>query len=436
MLVRDIELVPAIIDLVDNSVDGAKRLRRVDGADRYAGLSIDIVASGTEFEIRDNCGGIDLDWARKYAFRFGRPEDIDGPLGEVGQFGVGMKRALFKLGRSFSVTSQTTTNAFTLPVDVDKWMADQAPDWSFELSDVSEQDATPEDDTGTLVQVRDLYPAISRELGSDSFANRLRADLRMRQAEVTAQGMRISVNGIVVESFTPELLVGDEFAPIARHETITIGSESLEMRLYAGFVRLRDEDDERDDDDAEDFKQPPDAGWYLFCNDRLLIAADRGRLTGWGTAAAAYHPQYRQFRGYVFLDGPSRLMPWTTTKTSVDEDHEVFRRIQTEMFDALTKTQAAINRVKKERQSNAEGARPAFDAVKTASARPLAALNWSSTITLPKPAPRRQQSDVRWIRYSVDPEQFAAVAGELGVTAPLDVGRGTFDFYLEHQVPD
>src|SRR5215218_11170867 len=85
MLVRDIELMPAIIDLVDNSADGAKRVRREQGDDRFAGLKVEIELSSEAFSIRDNCGGMDLELARDYAFKFGRADDAIGPIGEVGQ---------------------------------------------------------------------------------------------------------------------------------------------------------------------------------------------------------------------------------------------------------------------------------------------------------------------------------------------------------------
>jgi hypothetical protein len=435
MLVKDIELVPAIIDLVDNSVDGAKGLREIPGPQRFAGLKIELTVSGTEFSIEDNCGGIDLNWAREYAFRFGRAEDIDGPLGEVGQFGVGMKRALFKLGNHFTVTSTTTRNAFTLPVNVTDWLAEKDPEWSFELSDVDDDVHIEEADTGTLIYVEGLHDTVAEEMATDGFVNRLRDELRLRQARVVSQGLEILVNGAPVGEFVPELLSGDDFVPISIEKQITIDGETLDMKLYAGLIRLRETDAELNDDEAEDFRQPPKAGWYLFCNDRLLLEADRTRLTGWGDAAAAYHPQYRQFRGYVLLEGHSSLMPWTTTKTAVDEDSAVFREVQTAMFDALQKTQAVMNRVKKERQSNPEGERPAFDAVRAAAAVPLSRLSPSERFVVPPPAPRTPASNVKWIRYSVSPDDFAQVAAELGVTAAVDVGRGTFGHYLETQVP-
>src|SRR5258706_8544952 len=69
MLVKDIELIPAIVDLVDNSVDGARALR---GQDDFAGLWVRIRINTSEFVIEDNCGGISTDTARRSSFRFGR----------------------------------------------------------------------------------------------------------------------------------------------------------------------------------------------------------------------------------------------------------------------------------------------------------------------------------------------------------------------------
>src|SRR5580658_5902566 len=68
MLVKDIGLVRAIIDLVDNSVDGARRLRGTNSLD---GLWVRLEVKENHFKIVDNCGGMDVETARLYAFRFG-----------------------------------------------------------------------------------------------------------------------------------------------------------------------------------------------------------------------------------------------------------------------------------------------------------------------------------------------------------------------------
>jgi Histidine kinase-, DNA gyrase B-, and HSP90-like ATPase len=434
MLVKDIELAPAIIDLVDNSVDGGKRLRPRPEPRRYEGLRVSVTVSSDRFVIEDNCGGIDLDSARDYAFRFGRPEDVEGPLGEVGQFGVGMKRALFKIGRRLLIESRTTRNTFRLPVDVDAWLADDAPNWSFELQEFDDQAGVDESAAGTTITVDSLYEAVAKEMGSERFPNRLREELRMRQARVISQGMEIVVNGAPVEPFEPTLQRGDRFTPISLHERIPVDGTHLDMRLYAGLVLLSEREGGVDDETAEDFRQPPEAGWYLYCNDRLLLRADRSRLTGWGEVAAAYHPQYRQFRGYVLLEGDAKWMPWTTTKTAVDEDSAVFRAVQLRMFHALQKVQSVMNRLKKETQTGREDLRPGVDALHAARPVPLEQLRESAAFVLPDPALRSQRATEKWIRYTVDPDDFQKVATDLGVSAAADVGRHTFRHYLDTQV--
>jgi hypothetical protein len=111
MLVKDIDLIDAIVDMVDNCVDGARRIR---GKEDYEGLWVRIDVAGDHFTIDDNCGGIPVDVARRYAFKFGRPEGAEPTPHSVGRFGIGMKRALFKLGRQFSIESTAKSSHFSL----------------------------------------------------------------------------------------------------------------------------------------------------------------------------------------------------------------------------------------------------------------------------------------------------------------------------------
>lgn len=120
MLVRDILLKQAIIELIDNSIDGARGTRKNN---QYLGLKISIEFNNNKFVIEDNCGGIPLDVAANYAFRFGRPKTIQsGDTETTGIFGIGMKRALFKMGNYFSIHSTTRTTEFQLDLDVKEWL--------------------------------------------------------------------------------------------------------------------------------------------------------------------------------------------------------------------------------------------------------------------------------------------------------------------------
>lgn len=74
--------------------------------------------------------------AREYAFRFGRSEDAPETPGSVGQFGVGMKRAFFKVGKYFKLKSHTKNNHFILETDVNKW---EKEGWKFHFKEYDEQ---------------------------------------------------------------------------------------------------------------------------------------------------------------------------------------------------------------------------------------------------------------------------------------------------------
>ena len=77
MITRDITLEDCILDLIDNSVDGAWRGAgsRPIGLAEEADLSkysISINVSPESFSILDNCGGMTLNDAVNHAFSFGR----------------------------------------------------------------------------------------------------------------------------------------------------------------------------------------------------------------------------------------------------------------------------------------------------------------------------------------------------------------------------
>src|SRR5665213_730074 len=88
MLTRDIDIDHAVLDLIDNCIDGARNLRPGANAN-LAGLEIRISLDADDFTIVDNCGGISPEVARSYAFRFGRPANAPGTPHSIGRFGVG-----------------------------------------------------------------------------------------------------------------------------------------------------------------------------------------------------------------------------------------------------------------------------------------------------------------------------------------------------------
>ncbi len=455
MLVRDIELVPAIVDLVDNSVDGAKRMAASRAAhppesgasesaeavgeeapdplsEAMADHRVELTVGPTVFSIDDDCGGIELDDAIKYAFRFGRLETVDPVEGEVGQFGVGMKRALFKLGSHFVVDSTAPGSRFVLDVDVNEWL-DRPDAWSFPVAESGREAADAQTALGTKITVDSLLPSVAAEFGEERFLARLRDEIEFRHQSVIAAGLSIHLNGTPLRSRPLALLTAPGLAPRVVEREFDVDGDAVHMRLYAGFVDISD--DGADTDDPDLFSGGTRAGWYIVCNDRMLLFADRSRLTGWGQEVADYHPQYRRFRGYVYLTGPSAAMPWNTAKTTIDEDSQLWRDVRADIVDALRDARSVMNRLKTERQERPEAERPVSQLLRNAEPTALAELPPRAAIEVPPRQPRQPPS-VRKISYSVATDEFDDVASELGVNAPADIGRHTFDYYYRREIED
>src|SRR2546428_1230466 len=156
MFTKDISLEDCVLDLIDNSVDGfvrsrGLRLSKIASAVwdkkkakiRTTSLPvIEVSISEEGFEIKDNCGGIDLNEAINEIFNFGHP--IGWQTESLGVYGIGLKRGLFKLGDHFEISSQTRKNGFHCELPVNEWvLKDDSPaDWTIPLTEQQRASST------------------------------------------------------------------------------------------------------------------------------------------------------------------------------------------------------------------------------------------------------------------------------------------------------
>jgi hypothetical protein len=426
MLTKDVGLMPAIIDLVDNSLDGAKRLRPGEAAS-YKGLMVTISAKPAQFEIHDNCGGIPVNVARDYAFRFGRAVGAPSTAHSVGQFGVGMKRALFKLGTAFVIESATKNSRFSVAVKVDEWR--QQDTWDFHFGDDPKENIrVPSDEVGTRIRVKPLHASVVEEFESPRFAQILEEEIEKRHSQNILRGLEIKVNGRPLSSSEPVLLASSTLTP--GMELLALSSRSTEqqtgrakqhtevgVKLYAGVAEST---------------LPSDAGWYVYCNDRLVLRADQSSLTGWGEGGATkiprFHNQFADFRGYVFFDAEdAAALPWNTTKTGVEFEHAVFRSARVRMVQMMRPVIDLLNKVKEENEVAGDG--PLMRTLKTA--RPTKIGRLQEATFHYKPARLSTPPGNKNICYSKPAAQVNSVKRALGVTVNREVGERTFDYYYK-----
>ena len=431
MLTRDIPLTRAILDLVDNSVDGARRMRTGGGFDD---LWVRLELDRNHFKIADNCGGIPVDMARNYAFRFGRPKDAPLTPGSVGQFGVGMKRTFFKLGRHFTVFSATTSSRFDMDIDVEQWKAlgeaGKADEWHFEFRNVEENvtNVRPED-IGTRIEINQLYDSVAETFSLDNFLTRLKQEMSLAHALSMDRGLAITVNTIPLR-YEPQLLfVSEKLKPAYVEKTYPREvldrqpGPPVKVKLFAGVAE----------------RSLHEGGWYVFCNGRLVIRADQTATTIWGQTHGMrqYHPDFAFFRGYAYFDSDdAALLPWTTTKTGVDVDSAVYRNVQQEMIEISKPVLTFLSNLAKETavfESGDSVDRTLDQAIRSAEAKRTDALPTTPTFVAPPPKPVPPGPRMQKIQYSKPLVQVEKAKQLLKVYSFTAVGEKTFEYFMKYE---
>jgi hypothetical protein len=427
MLTRDIPLSRAILDLVDNSVDGARRLRPNGN---YDGLWARLELNSEQFRIADNCGGIPVEIARDYAFRFGRPKEARGTPGSMGQFGVGMKRTFFRLGRHFVVRSTTANSRFAVDVDVDAWLADaDTPDnWHFKFSELESGLHVKEKDTGTVIEVDRLLPNVKDAFALENFKGRLAEELSQAHALTLDSELAITLNAIPIRHDPQQLFVSKSLKPGFLEKSYTsqvlVGHRGppVRVKLYAGVAE----------------RSLHDGGWYIFCNGRLILRADQSPTTVWGERhqMRAYHPDFAFFRGYAYFDSDDgALLPWTTTKTGVDADSPIYKAVQREMIEMTRPVVAFLSDLAKERSADA-GKHPLDDAIATARATLVQTVTRPSVFVAPPPARAPTGPKMQKIQYSKPIAEVEKAKQLLKVRSFTAVGEKTFEYYMQYEAGD
>ena len=418
MLIRDIPLIRAIIDLVDNAVDGALQLR----SGNYNGLSIRIELDSVHFKITDNCGGISVNVARDYAFRFGRPKEADSIPGSVGHFGVGMKRAFFKLGRNFKIESTTKNAHFVIEENVDEWQ--QKPDWHFQFKALDENLANvPEEKLGTIITVTNLHENISNEFKLENFKTRFHLELETAHAINLDKGLVITLNAIPLKVHPFSLLHSEQLQPAFKEIIYSKRISPVRVKIFAGIA-------ERD---------LSRGGWYIFCNGRMLLEAEQTKITGWGEGNGyvipKYHADFAYFRGYVFFDSDDAgLLPWTTTKTGVDDDASIYKAVRLEMLTLMRPVLDFLRQLAREKSRKEQGEideSALENALENAESKKYSEIDTPNKFVAPKPTPLPPSSpEVRWIRYSKPETKVKKVQEILNVDTLKAAGEETFEYFF------
>lgn len=427
MLTRDIALDDCIFDLLDNSLDGAWESTGTNPSEitvdtKLEAFSIDITISPDLFKITDNCGGISLVEAQNYAFTFGRKDDEPTSQYSVGVYGIGMKRAVFKIGTSISIDSTYETEGrlagFRVPIDVNEWTQDETEDWDFSIEETPAGSSA-----GVTIEVRNLTEETRQKFADPTFVRSLRQSLGRDYLLPLQRGLTITLNGDPVIGQRIVLLESEEFGAM-RHK---YEEDGVTVEIVAGMVSPPP-----DDADPETQARPDQlSGVYVVCNGRVVLAADRTSVTGWGsTWRQQWHGQYSGFVAMMLFSAEDAAkLPMTTTKRSVDASSAVYARALVQLANPVGDWITYTNQRKSERER-------AKASEQQSKPTPLANVRPREKVQLPNLSQGKPRVRPANINYSVPLKRLKALADAMGSInlTYREVGIKSFDFAYENLV--
>jgi len=424
LITRDISLSDAIIDLLDNSVNAAMRpiKNSFSSANDFHKLfvkasvqpevTVRVTFDRDQVTVVDDAAGIDFDSAYHEVFRFGHSEVHDAPRDRLSVYGIGMKRALFKIGRQISITSNHKSGGFGLTLNVRRWAKDTALPWTIPIAK-----RDPAVKTGTTISISDLNPEIRERLSEKTFEHNLIEKLSKVYSFFIGRIVNIYINAKLVPR--TEFDIGEDNLSHDRFKR-----DGVDCSILAGIASPT----------SGRFESAA-AGWFVFCNYRTVLYGDKSPLTGWGGALPLFQPKHRPFLGIVlFTAADPEALPWTTTKGYINEDNRAWQEAKLKMAAAA---KPVISFLDKRYTNDGTEILPSGIAKLAGEGVNVfeAAVAAKSTFVAPV-AKKKKASTTKKVQYDAEESELNKIRKYFGRSnmSASEIGRVTFDHFLRKVV--
>jgi hypothetical protein len=319
-LTSDVTTIECIYDLIDNSIDAARNsLLKIDTKkdkfglpSSYNGYEIRVSIDNKNVTILDNCSGIDEKTLSNKTFTIGSRSQH--PYG-IGHYGVGLNRAIFKLGAQVHLITDDGIDQFSLTFsesEVRKAVANTIEIKANRLKTTNKK--------FNLIKISSINSEVYSDLGSAIWLKSTTDEIRKRYGIFTSKNLKILINDVPIGTFGPEI----RDPVFLRKRERTLFSQSR-VNIYMESGLHQDYRIKSVDDDYQELKSgipelTKEYGWYVVCNDRIILVADKTKITGWTTS---WHNEYHGFLGWAYYvsEDPS-LLPWDSKKTGINSNNK------------------------------------------------------------------------------------------------------------------
>lgn len=328
ILTKDVSTLDAIYDLIDNSIDAARDAIFSKGKyekdkfglpSSYAGYEINLFISRDRLTIEDNCFGMDEQTLQSEAFIiFNQSQHKYG----IGQYGIGLKRSLLKMGDSY-----------TFHIDNGKFAYEAKFTNKHIGGSAGKLFANVEKSSGnskTIFTVTHLNDEIQRDIENARWLDNAKRGIKDRYSIYFSKGLVVNLAyfdeaPLKLESKLPSLRTNGKFLPT--HHTLQI--DDVKIIIESGIHEKYYFPNEKNYSLSVNRTLTEDFGIYFICNDRVIVKASTEKSHGWDTK---WHSEYNGFVCTVrFIAEKPSLLPWNTAKSAMRTDAPVFLTVIDEL---------------------------------------------------------------------------------------------------------
>jgi hypothetical protein len=321
------------------------------------------------------------------------------------------------------VESHTTDEGFRVTVDVPTWKekdGDIEKDWIFPLAVLAGSPSLEQQ--GTTITVTQLHKQVRSRLAESTLEDKLHTIIKQTYSVFLDFDVEVFINKIKVDR---------QPLPIGESRELKIGRDEFEHEgvkvTLLATLAARDDNGEWTQDLA---------GWYVLCNGRTIVNADKTELTGWGSGSAEFHSKYRGFIGIaLFVSSNPLLLPWTTRKRDLNREAPVFQVARNRMKGLARPVLTFLNSFYSNDLEEEPVGRAIAEAVKPTDYRIALKKSHIGSFSVRQ---RNLRKDAVKVRFEAKLKEIDRVRKRLQEPAMSysDIGRHTFDYFLNVECVD
>lgn len=339
-LTQDITTLEALYDLVDNAIDAARNHILKGDFEKdasglpasYKGYKVHIRIDKDSVRILDNCLGIDEETLTNTALY--TAANSNHSYG-IGYYGLGLKRALLKMGSTFSLVVDNGLSIFKCHFSSENIGGNK--DRKIYANQYISRNRLK-----SLFSVSQVKDEIKNDLHNVSWFKNAVHGFSQRYSIYLSKGFEIIIHNVTTRSL--ERIKGT--VPTLRNNALLlpqreiINIHGVEVTIESGIHGDYAFPKESNYSLSLNRKLTDQFGIYFVCNDRIIVAASTSKEHGWD---AKWHSEYNGFVCWVkFISKEPNKLPWNTSKTALRVDSSLFITVRDRLKPIVDRYRAEI----------------------------------------------------------------------------------------------